>query len=178
VLDDLSERSSQISDMPGVLRFSDPVVAWTILSLSQALSDGAPDLYADSAAHFLTAHLLTRHGQAQPRPTPTRDDLRVRRVDDYIRDNLSASISLEDMAAVAGVSRFHLVRLFSQFHKETPFRRLTRIRMEEARRRLMGSADSVTEIAFACGYENPAHFASAFRRTFGVSPRQYRQGAA
>jgi AraC family transcriptional regulator len=177
VLDDLSERNAPVLEMPGVLQFGDPVVAWTILSLSQALSEGAPDIYADSAAHFLTTHLLTRHGEAQARPAPARDDLRIRRVDDYIRDNLSAPISLDDMADVAGLSRFHLVRLFNQFHKETPFRRLTRIRMEEARRRLVGGADRVTEIAFACGYENPAHFASAFKRTFGVSPRQYRQRA-
>jgi AraC family transcriptional regulator len=68
-----------------------------------------------------------------------------------------------------------LVRLFKQAHGETPFRRLTRLRMEEAQRRLRRGRESVTEITFECGYENPAHFASAFRRLVGVTPSRYRQ---
>jgi AraC family transcriptional regulator len=47
--------------------------------------------------------------------------------------------------------------------------------MEEAQRRLIGSTESVTAIGFACGYEDSAHFASAFRRTFGVSPTDFRR---
>jgi AraC family transcriptional regulator len=175
--DELAERNVRMSNMPERLLHHDPVVGWTILSLSEALAAGAPDLYADTTAHFLTIHLLTLHANAAPRPTPAHEDLRMKRVDDYLRANLGASISLDDMADVAGISRFHLLRLFKDSYEETPFRRLTRMRMEEARRRLVQSRESVTDIGFACGYENPAHFASAFKREFGLSPRQYRQGS-
>lgn len=176
--DDLADRNVRLSKMPDTLLYSDPVIGWTILSLSHAHSEGVADLYADTAAHFLTTHLLMRHGKADPRPTPIREDLRLRRVDEFLRANLSAAISLDDIANVAGVSRFHLVRLFKQSHNETPFRRLTRMRMDEAAQRLANSRETVTATAFACGYENPAHFASAFNRRFGVSPRQYRQNSA
>lgn len=178
VIDDFADRNVRLSEMPNALLYDDPFIGASILSLSRALPEGIPDLYAESAAHFLTAHLLVRHRGANPRPTPTREDLRLRRVDEFLRANLSAAISLDDIANVAGVSRFHLVRLFKQSHNETPFRRLTRMRMDEAARRLVNSRETVTAIGFACGYENPAHFASAFSRLFGMSPRQYRQNCA
>jgi AraC family transcriptional regulator len=50
--------------------------------------------------------------------------------------------------------------------------------MEEAQRRLRQSGESITQIAFACGYENPAHFASAFRRVVGVAPGAYRRASS
>jgi AraC family transcriptional regulator len=110
---------------------------------------------------------------------PSRDrgskDSRLRRVDDYIRSHLDSSFSLQALAVEATLSRFHLLRLFKQTYGETPFRRLTRLRMEEAQRRLLRTRDSVTEISLACGYENPAHFAAAFRRIFGVSPTEFRR---
>jgi AraC family transcriptional regulator len=92
-----------------------------------------------------------------------------------MRENLDAPLSLTAMAAEAAISRFHLLRMFKQAYGETPFKRLTRLRMEEAQRRLRQGHESVTEIAFACGYENPAHFASAFRRSVGVAPSSYRR---
>jgi AraC-like DNA-binding protein len=49
--------------------------------------------------------------------------------------------------------------------------------MEEAQRRLGHGDQSVTDIAFACGYPDSAHFASAFRRVVGVSPTAYRRRA-
>jgi AraC-like DNA-binding protein len=49
--------------------------------------------------------------------------------------------------------------------------------MEEAQRRLRSGRETITQIAFACGYESPAHFAASFRRVVGVSPSAYRQAA-
>jgi AraC family transcriptional regulator len=53
-------------------------------------------------------------------------------------------------------------------------KRLTRLRMEHAKRLLCSTANSITDLAFQCGYENPSHFASAFRRWTGTSPSDYR----
>jgi len=46
--------------------------------------------------------------------------------------------------------------------------------MEEAKRCLQQGQLSISEISSRCGYENPAHFASAFRRIAGVAPTAYR----
>jgi AraC family transcriptional regulator len=145
-----------------------------MLALATAMAEGAPDLYAETAAEFLAAHLLISHGHRRASPPPSREDARLRRVDAFMRENLAAPLSLTALAEVACISRFHFLRLFKQTYGETPLKRLTRLRMEEARERL-GGQQSIAEIAFASGYENSAHFAVAFRKVFGVAPSVYRR---
>src|SRR3546814_18917792 len=92
-----------------------------------------------------------------------------------MRANLGEPISLATLSREAGLSRFHLLRLFKRAYGETPLKRLTRMRIDEAKRRLVSEGHSIMEIALDCGYENAAHFSTVFRRVEGVSPRAYRQ---
>jgi AraC family transcriptional regulator len=73
------------------------------------------------------------------------DDKRLPRVDDHLRSSLSEPVSLSTLARVAGISRFHLLRLFKTRYGEAPLKRLTRFRMDEARRLLLRSNLPVTE---------------------------------
>lgn len=172
---ELPNGGAHLPEMPNRLLSEDPLVQRVILGLADAMAAGAPDLYAETAGDFLATHLLVRHCHYRLPPPPSRDDLRLRRVDALMRENLGATLSLKAMAEEACISRYHFLRLFKQAYGETPFKRLTRLRMEEAQRRLARGRESITQIAFSCGYENPAHFASAFRRTFGVAPSAYRR---
>ncbi len=174
-LEDLADRNVRPPAMPHMLGYDDDLIATALRTLSAALSEGVSDLYAETMAHFLTGHLLVRHAKALPRATRTIDSLRMRRIDEFLQDKMGDPVSLEDIAAVAGISRFHLVRLFRKVHGETPYRRLTRMRIEEAKRKLEAGRENVTEIGIACGYDNPSHFASAFRRWVGTSPSGYRK---
>ncbi|MDB4964704.1 MAG: AraC family transcriptional regulator [Myxococcales bacterium] len=138
------------------------------------LTQGPKDL---ALAREMARRALVRHaGFRAPRFTAS-EDSRLRRVDRFIRENLGSPISLQAIAREAGLSRFHVLRLFKHAYGETPFKRLTRLRMEDAQRRLARTNVSVTEIASTCGYDNSAHFASAFRRVFGVSPTAFRRMA-
>jgi AraC-like DNA-binding protein len=131
----------------------------------------------DDVAHAreLARRAVVLHaGFPGPRSTE-REDVRLRRVEEFLRGNLGTPMSLQQVAREAGLSRFHFLRLFKQAYGLTPFKHLTRLRMEEAKQRLARGDESVTDIAYACGYEDAAHFASAFRREVGVSPRRYRQ---
>ena len=174
---ELSPRDPQQLQMPNKLLSADPLIGQIMLALAGAMADGASDLYAETAASFLCMHLLLRHGQCRTAPLPAHDDQRLRRVDALMRENLDAPLSLETMAREANVSRFHLLRLFKDAYGETPFRRLTRLRMEEAQRRLRHGRESIAQIALACGYGNPAHFAAAFRRMIGVAPAAWRRAS-
>lgn len=175
VLQDFTDRDPFLFEMPSMLTSRDPLIQHLMLNLVQALGTGAPDLYAETAGDMLVAHLLVRHAAfSAPRPLG-REDLRLCRANAFIRENLGVALTLEAIAEQAGVSRFHLVRLFKRAYGESPLKRVTRLRMEEAQRLLTLGHISVTEIAFQCGYENPAHFASAFRRFVGIPPSSYRR---
>ena len=60
-LDDLRELRPGLKAFAGSLSSPDPLVAEVVLALARAARDGVPDLYAESAAHFLARHLLDRH---------------------------------------------------------------------------------------------------------------------
>lgn len=95
-------------------------------------------------------------------------------VEDRFRD---AELRLADAAAGAGLSHAHFSHLF---HKETgvTFTRYVQSRrIEEARRLLTESAQSVTDICFACGFNSLTHFNRVFRSGTGCSPSQYRQSS-
>jgi AraC family transcriptional regulator len=174
VLENFTDRDPALIAMPSALQIIDPVLQHVMLGLFDALRSGAPDLYAETAAEFLIAHVLIRHaGFVSPKPvSPARN--RLQRVDEFMRAHLDQPLSLEAIARQAGLSRFHTLRLFKSAFGETPVKRLARLRMERAKTCLVQGDEPVTEVAFRCGYENPAHFASAFRRWTGVSPSKYR----
>jgi AraC-like DNA-binding protein len=158
--------------LPFVVLGTTVAIAAFVRTADSDLAQGPKDL---ALAQGFARRAVIRHaGFPAPRFTAA-EDSRLRRVDAFIRDNIASAFSLKSLAREAGLSRFHFLRLFKQAYGETPFKRVTRLRMEQAQRRLSRTTESVTEISLACGYENAAHFASAFRRMYGVSPMAYRR---
>jgi AraC family transcriptional regulator len=160
--------------LPDALAVEDPVLASVAEALGAAALAGTDELYAESAATFLAVHLLTHHAAAPPPREPGRDALRTRRAVQFIRDNHHLPLSLADMAAAADLSPFHFLRVFKTATGETPYRFLTHVRVERARRHLERGDLTVTDIAQACGFATPSRFASAFRAQTGQSPSAYR----
>ena len=161
--------------MPSCLAERDPTIAAVMLSLQRAASAGAPDLYAEAAAHFLAAHLLTHHCQRTDRPNPGLHREALRHVDAYMRAHLSEPHSLNRLAEVAGISQYQLLRAASAAWRETPIKHLTRLRMEHGRHLLLSGHRAIAEVAIDCGYENRPHFATAFKRHFAITPSDLRK---
>jgi AraC family transcriptional regulator len=161
---------------PDALSVEDPVLSSIADALCAAARAGVDEFYAESAATYLAAHLLTVHASA---PTPrelVREDRRVRRATQFIRDNHQSPLTLAEMAAVADLSPFHFLRVFKAATGQTPYRFLTRVRVERARRHLGRHELSITEIAHLCGFASPSRLTSAFRSETGQSPSEYRAG--
>jgi YesN/AraC family two-component response regulator len=93
----------------------------------------------------------------------------------FMRGHFTESITLTDVAREAGLSRFHFCRLF---HHETgvPFRDyLLELRIGRAKTLLADRHLSVTEVAYAVGFNDLSHFDRTFRRMVGRSPSEYRR---
>ena len=175
LVQELWDRDVGQVDMPDDLATTDPVLTQTMLGLLRAAEAGAPDLYAETAVEFLTVHTLVQHGRLPALRTRGNDDARVRWTRTFLRENLHRPLSLAEIAAEAGLSRYHFLRLFQRQTGETPHRYLTRLRIERARHELEHGSAAITEIASRCGFANPASFATAFRQQTGSSPSAYRQ---
>ncbi|HEV3357896.1 MAG TPA: AraC family transcriptional regulator [Pseudonocardiaceae bacterium] len=161
-------------DWPDALAIDDPVLAAVVGGLGESALAGADQLYAETAAAYLAAHLLTRHGSL-PAPRPVGgEDMRVRNAISFINDNHHLPLALGDIAAVANLSPFHFLRVFKLATGQTPHRFLNTVRVNRARRYLQRRDLSVTEIAYLCGFATPSRLATAFRQETGVSPSAYR----
>lgn len=170
VSDELNQDYSR--RLPSALLTSDLMIASMMHALHQAARSGAPDLYGETAAHFLSAHLLQSKRSAKP---PLKPGLRpLRQAEDYMRAHLSEPVSLAELALAAGLSRFQLLRAANAIWRETPMRRLARLRMEAACDLLKRTRRSVSDIALECGYADASHFGVAFRRRLGITPSEFR----
>ena len=95
----------------------------------------------------------------------------------FAERHFTESITLSDVAREASLSRFHFCRLF---HRETglPFRQyLQELRVRRARALLADAGLTVTEVAYAAGFNDLSHFDKVFRRVTGVPPSGYRKAA-
>lgn len=102
----------------------------------------------------------------------------VQRSATYIRAHYAAPLTRQEIANVVGVSSNHLSRVFRSETGMTPWQYLNRYRVLQAQKLLRATDDSVTAIAGAVGFSDPAYFSRVFRKEAGVSPKAYRNLAA
>jgi AraC family transcriptional regulator len=101
----------------------------------------------------------------------------IDRVVDRLNEQLEATLTLHDLATIAGVSPFHFHRLYHAITGETPASTLRRLRLARAVGMLKVPGKTVTEIAFDVGFESSQAFSKAFRRETGYSASKLRRDA-
>ena len=98
----------------------------------------------------------------------------LRRARDHIDRHYQRALDLDQLAAVAGVSKFHFVRSFEAAYGETPIRYLTRRRIERAQDLLRAANLTVTEICMLVGFASLGSFSSRFTAAGGRESHRYR----
>jgi transcriptional regulator GlxA family with amidase domain len=89
--------------------------------------------------------------------------------------NLEEPLSIEELASYVGVSRRQLERLFRCYLDRTPTQYYIGLRLKDARRLLMQTEKSITEISIYCGFASAGHFSKCYRDEFGLPPRADRK---
>jgi AraC-like DNA-binding protein len=98
----------------------------------------------------------------------------LRRAHDEIDRRYAEPLVLEDVAAAAGVSKYHFARSFADIYGETPMRYVTRRRIERAQDLLRSANLTVTEVCMVVGFSSLGSFCTRFRALVGETPSQYR----
>lgn len=99
----------------------------------------------------------------------------IQRVIDSIHQNIGEPITIDDMARTAMFSKFHFTRIFQRATGVSPGRFLSALRLQEAKRLLLSTSLSVTEISHMVGYSSVGTFSSRFKCSVGLSPTVYRE---
>ena len=92
----------------------------------------------------------------------------------YMEQNFQNDISIEEIAAVCGINRSYLGKIFRNSIGRSPQEFLMNYRMVKATELLKLTTLSIVDIGTAVGYGNPLHFSRAFKNIYGVSPREWR----
>ncbi|HYL99580.1 MAG TPA: AraC family transcriptional regulator [Blastocatellia bacterium] len=135
----------------------------------------------DSLARQLVINLLRSHFTIRRTPSIELSrvgpvDRRLRRAVEFMHDNYSRELAVEEIASAAYLSEFHFARLFKQILGVTPHMYLANLRLEEARRLLSETELSISEVAAMVGYQSQSHFTRVFKAVTGITPRCFRQG--
>jgi len=163
--------------------FEDPLLAEIGCAIASELQNetSAGSLLIGTLASSLAARLVQKYATASsaqscPRRTVQGlDRRRLLRVLDYIEANLEGDLSIERMAAIACLSRFHFARSFRQAVGQSPHRYVSAKRLERAKALLMHGDRPLVDIALALSFSSQANFARAFREATGLAPGQYRR---
>jgi AraC family transcriptional regulator len=138
----------------------------------------ASPLFVQGLARLIAVHLARNYGETDEEARSGSTSLpgyKLRQITDWIAAHVAEEFDLAQLAAQAGLSKFHFQRLFKGAMGVSPSRYQINLRMNEARRLLRETKMSVVEVSLEIGYANPGHFSQLFRRETGLSPSEYRR---
>jgi AraC family transcriptional regulator len=158
---------------------NDPLIRQIGLALMREgeAEQPAGRLYAESLGNLLAVHLLRYYSTNGKGVRPAFGGLsghKLRRVTEFINDNLEADLALVDIAEVVDLSPFHFARAFKHATGLTPHQYLTQTRIERAKSLLADPLVPIVEVSHRSGFKNQSHFTTLFRRMTSLTPKAYR----
>ena len=148
----------------------DPTIAGRLAGAHRAIERAPHVLDRESVLLMALADLIRLYADARIPPIPFRDAPgTVTRAREALSADLSADLSLTDVADAAEVSRYHLIRLFQRHFGLPPHAYRTQLRVHRARA-LLAQGLGIAEAAAAVGFSDQSHLNRHFKRVYGVTP--------
>jgi AraC family transcriptional regulator len=166
--------------LPPARSWHDPCLTSLMMQLwaqshEQSLGD---ELMFEGTFISLIGRLLLLEGRGNSEPTAERGGGRiVQRALDYLQSNLSAKVSMTEVAAAAHVSPPYLARVFRRVTGRTVHEHLLDLRIRRAKELMthFGRNMTLAQIAGQCGFVNHSHLTRSFSKFLGCTPQQFRQ---
>lgn len=153
--------------------FRDHALREALLDAHRALADEPPGLAVDEAVVRAVDRLRPHLRPGPPRAGGGQGEhAAVRRAVAHLEEHWNERVALVELAAVAGLSRFELVRRFGAQVGLTPHAFQTNLRVARARG-LLATRTAPAAVAAACGFADQAHLTRTFRVAVGVTPARY-----
>lgn len=149
-----------------------------ILASPPELETASP-LFAEQVSLSLLTYLAERCGALRLPASPASEGglapWQERRAKDIMQARLAAPITIADIARECRLTPSHFAKAFRRSTGTSPHEHLTRLRVEEAKSLLLGSALPLADIALICGFGDQSYFTRVFSRTIGTSPGAWRR---
>ena len=176
----LSEELDPAVNLEPVFAKKDSFVGHAIHALHHLARDPGHNsrICGETLAISVVAHVVRRYGADSQRrrverlPVPL-DGSALKRIDQLIDERIGTTISVGDLAAVAGMSPFRFSRLFKLATGTPPHQYVLHRRIERAKSMLAGRRLRMADVALSCGFASQSHFSDTFRRVTGTTPRRF-----
>ncbi|MEW6340577.1 MAG: AraC family transcriptional regulator [Paraburkholderia sp.] len=158
---------------PGL--YCDPQLCRLLLKAHASLDQNGQTPLMERQANWWAAMgmLFGRYGQ--PRPVVNalgRDTQKMARVRDYIAARFARDIPIDELAAVASLSRYHLIRAFRKEYGLPPHAYANQLRLIAAKQLLVAGRSAV-DAAASAGFYDQSHLNRVFKRAYGITPGAY-----
>jgi AraC-like DNA-binding protein len=150
-------------------------LAWLLLKGGGQDDVQSSDLYLDGIAVAIVSRLLDCSRAGETTAARGLVKWRLKRVQDYIEEQLAERLSLADLARSAGLSRMHFAAQFRAATGMRPHEYLVRRRIQKAQEMLLTTSTPLVEVALSVGFQTQAHFTTVFRRFLGETPGRWRE---
>ncbi len=161
----------RVPSFPAVIE--DPVLYALFQQLHATLDGSASALERESGLTLALARLVARHGDSRlALPSTGRERGAVELVRHYLETHYGENPSLDELARLAGLSPFHLLRVFRRALQLPPHAYLTGVRIARAKA-LLAAGWPVARVATETGFVDQSHLTRQFKRLVGVTPGQY-----
>lgn len=161
----------------------DPLLEQLAIAIGDALRDGTAEdgLYIDTIAQMMAVHLARTHStRSRPvriLPAKPLAGWKMRRVIEFIEENLDGDLSLHAMGAEVDISPLYLARAFKAAVGQSPHQYVLSRRIERAKELLRNTDLTVVDVALSAGFSSQSHLSHWFIRQVGVSPAAYRRSS-
>lgn len=138
------------------------------------------EIAVKATIYELLLYLLRHHVQKTISPAEYKAKVknlnRIKDILKYIESHYSEKISLDELGAMAGVSRYYFCRLFKSVTGSTLSAYLNALRVDKAEEMLKSGSANVTEAAMACGFDDLNYFSRIFRKYKNAAPSSVKAG--
>lgn len=133
------------------------------------------DIICQSLLKVLLARVMRSSNQsARMVPSGNKVSKECAAVRRYIDGHFKESLSLDQLAAMVHINKYHMVHSFTKAYGVSPINYLLSLRLQESRYLLRSTDYAMSQIAQIVGFSSPCYFSQVFHKAMGMSPREYR----
>lgn len=170
-LEDISEKGGTAPEFRS-MTVRDPGLQNHLRQFFHLLTEPAGQLERETALMESLGHLLTRYSSGKSPSVPRHEPYLVSQTKEYLSEELSRKMSLDEVAGAVGLSRYHFLRVFKKSTGIPPhaFRTQRRIDLSQ---KLLRQGMPFSQVALETGFNDQSHFTKRFKQFTGATPSQY-----
>ena len=173
----LSEYSIQKDTLITNPNISNPYLFRNLLDLHHSLESEHFNLTRDSLLINTITELFIKYGSQKFDVKRYKKDFLInKKIKEYLIDNFSQNISLDELSNLTNMNKYQLIRSFKKEYKLTPHQFLNLIKINKSKE-FLNKGYSITDTALECGFFDQSHLSRYFKSYTGVSPNIYKNAS-